>query len=317
MRSKIDIIVPVYNVGHYLAKCLDSIVAQSLNEIQIICVNDGSTDISAEILHRYSRMDSRISVLEQENKGYGAAVNNGLSAAQAEFVGIVEPDDFVDPFCFDTLLRLASVCGCVDIAKCAYNEYYDAPDGTHRIQPSLSSKIEAHLLPFRIAQYPELLIHHPSIWSAIYRRKFLEEHELRFIEAMGAAWTDNPFFISSLCLAQKIVWSNERHYYYRKTNPEASSNLKDCSIPLLRALDMLDIVEKQSIAEPVVLQSIYKRCINYIQVVTEHPAYLPSKDDILIRQVISRIPFSELRSNFFTVQEQAIHRIFNGMTSEK
>lgn len=317
MRSKIDIIVPVYNVGHYLAQCLDSIVAQSLNEIQIICVNDGSTDISAEILHRYSRMDSRISVLEQENKGYGAAVNNGLSAAQAEFVGIVEPDDFVDPFCFDTLFRLASVCGCVDIAKCAYNEYYDVPDGTHRIQPSLSSKIETHLLPFKIAQYPELLIHHPSIWSAIYRRKFLEEHELRFIEATGAAWTDNPFFISSLCLAQKIVWSNERHYYYRKTNPEASSNLKDCSIPLLRALDMLDIVEKQSITEPVVLQSIYKRCINYIQVVTEHPAYLPSKDNILIRQVISRIPFSEVCGNFFTVQEQAIHRIFNGTTSEK
>lgn len=317
MRSKIDIIVPVYNMGRYLEQCLDSIVAQSLKEIRIICVNDGSTDISAEILDRYSRMDSRISVLEQENKGYGAAVNNGLSAARAEFVGIVEPDDFVDPFCFDTLLRLASVCGYVDIAKCAYNEYYDAPDGTHRIQPSLSSKVEAHLFPFKIAQYPELLIYHPSIWSAIYRREFLEENELRFIEAAGAGWTDNPFFISSLCLARKIVWSNERHYYYRKTNPEASSNLKDCSIPLLRALDMLDIVEKLPITEPVVLQSIYKRCLNYIQVVTEHPAYLPSKDDVFIRRVVSRIPFSEVCGDFFTVQEQAIHKIFNGMTTEK
>lgn len=317
MHSKVDIIVPIYNVEQYLAQCLDSIVTQSLNEIQIICVNDGSTDTSADILHEYSCMDSRISVLEQENKGYGAAINHGLSAAHAEFIGIVEPDDFVDPFCFETLLRLASVCGNVDIAKCAYNEYFDVSDGTHRIQPSPSSKVEAHLVPFRIAQYPALLLHHPSIWSAIYRRKFLEENGLRFLEAPGAAWTDNPFFISSLCLAKTIVWSNERHYYYRKTNPSASSNLKDCSIPLLRALDMLDIVKAQQITEQVILQSIYKRCLNYIQVVTEHPAYLPLKDDILIRQVISRIPSNAVCSNFFTVQECAIHRIFDGAIPEK
>lgn len=317
MQSKIDVIVPVYNAGKYLAQCLDSLVTQSLQEIQIICVNDGSTDVSAEIIQRYARMDSRICVIEQQNKGYGAAVNHGLSVTQAEYIGIVEPDDFVDPVCFDTLFRLSTACGGVDITKCAYNEYYDAPNGTHNIRPSASSTVETHLSPFRIAQYPELLIYHPSIWSAIYKRTFLEENGLRFIEAPGAAWIDNPFFISSLCLAQKIVWSNERHYYYRKTNPESSSNLKDCSIPLLRALDILNVVETISITEPVILQAIYKRCINYIQVVTEHPAYLPSKDDILIRQVVSRIPFRDVSSDFFTVQEQAIHRIFNNAISDK
>lgn len=317
MCSKIDIIVPVYNTEQYLEQCLDSIIGQSLYEIQVFCVNDGSTDGSAEIIRRYADKDSRIHVIDQENKGYGAAVNKGLSAVRSEYVGIVEPDDFVDPFCFETLLRLASVCGGVDIAKCAYNEYYDVLDGTHTVKASPSSQVDAHLFPFRISQYPELLIHHPSIWSAIYRRKFLECNQLNFVEAPGAAWTDNPFFISSMCLAQKIVWSNERHYYYRRTNPNASSNLTDCRIPLLRALDILDIVETKQLTEPVILQAIYKRCLNYIQIVTEHPAYLPSKDDTLIRQIVSRIPFSKLCDDYFTVQERAIYKIFNGLISEK
>lgn len=310
MQSRIDIIVPIYNMGKYLEQCLDSLVTQSLRDVQIICVNDGSTDMSSEIIQRYAVADSRIRVIAQENRGYGAAVNKGLSVSQAEYVGIVEPDDFIDPICFDTLLQLASMCSNVDIAKCAYYEYYDDADGTHRIQPSASSKVETHLSPFRIAQYPKLLNYHPSIWSAIYRRKFLEDNRLAFVEAPGAAWTDNPFFIASMCLAQKIIWSNECHYYYRKTNPEASSNLKDCSIPLLRALDILDVVAKQSITELTVLQPIYKRCLNYIQVVTEHPAYFPSRHDALIRKVISRIPYSKVCGDFFTVQEQAIHKIF-------
>lgn len=317
MHSKIDIIVPIYNAERYLEQCLDSIVTQSLYEIQVICVNDGSTDLSGEIMRRYAQIDSRICVIEQENKGYGAAVNRGLSVAQAEYIGIVEPDDFVDSFCFEYLLRCASICNGVDIAKCAYNEYYDIPDGTHNVKASASSKVETHLFPFKIAQYPELLIHHPSIWSAIYRRKFLEENRLHFIEAPGAAWTDNPFFISSMCHAQKIVWSNERHYYYRRTNPDASSNLKDCSIPLLRALDMLDIAETELLTEPVILRAIYKRCLIYIQLVIEHPAYQPLKDDILIRQVVSRIPFNRVCDGYFTTQERAIHRIFSVSTSEK
>lgn len=98
MHSKIDIIVPVYNTGRYLEQCLNSLISQSLSEIQIICVNDGSTDRSDAIMQRYAYMDNRIRVIEQENKGYGAAVNHGLSVVQAEYVGIVESNDFVDPF---------------------------------------------------------------------------------------------------------------------------------------------------------------------------------------------------------------------------
>lgn len=316
LYSKIDVIVPVYNNEQYLEQCLDSIITQTLHEIRVICVNDGSTDRSSEILQKYARMDDRVCVIEQENKGYGAAVNMGLSVAQAQYIVIVESDDFIDPFCFQALLNLASVCGGVDIAKCAYNEYYDVPNGTHEIKPSLSSTVETHLFPFKIAQYPELLIYHPSIWSAICRRAFLKENQLRLVEAPGAAWTDNPFFIATMCCAEKIVWSQERHYYYRKTNPNSSSILHDCSIPLLRAMDMLDIIETEPLKDLTIFHAVYKRCLNYIQIVTENPAYQASKDDVLIRKIVSRIPYSEICGEYFTIQERAMHRIFSRLVLE-
>lgn len=311
MCAKIDIIVPVYNVEAYLPRCLNSLISQNMQELRFICVDDGSTDSCPQLLHRFADMDDRILLIRQKNRGYGAAVNNGLSVARAEFIGIVEPDDFVDPFCFERLYQIANVDGGVDIAKCAYNDFFDATDGTHQIKASDSSVIESYLSPFEIAQYPAILLYHPSIWSGIYRRNFLEEHQLHFVEAPGAAWTDNPFFISTMCLAKKIVWSNEKHYYYRRSNPSASSNLKDCSIPLMRNLDILQFVKTTRLLKPVVLQAIYKRCLIHIRVATENPAYVPEIHEPLIRQVVSQIPFSCIENDYFTEQERSLHRIFS------
>ena len=95
MDSKIDIIVPTYNVEPYLEQCLKSIVNQSLPDIRVICVNDGSTDRSLDILQHFAHTDSRISIISQSNKGYGAAINCGFSCATSQYIGIVEPDDSV------------------------------------------------------------------------------------------------------------------------------------------------------------------------------------------------------------------------------
>lgn len=202
MKAKIDVIVPIYNMEQYLSQCLESLANQSLCDIRIICINDGSTDCSLDIMQQYARTDNRFYIIDQANKGYGASVNIGLDKSQAEYVGVIEPDDFVDPFNFETLYRLATGAD-VDIAKCAYNELFDFSDGTHSIVASSSSQLESHLAPFEIDQYPDLLMYHPSIWSCIYRRDFLTANQIRFIEAPGAGWTDNPFFISTMCHAKK------------------------------------------------------------------------------------------------------------------
>ncbi|MDR0726563.1 MAG: glycosyltransferase, partial [Rickettsiales bacterium] len=92
-RPKISVIVPIYNVEKYLAKCLDSIIGQTLKEIEIICVNDGSTDNSTQILKEYATRDNRIKVIQQKNGGLSAARNTGLKHASTELIAFMDSDD--------------------------------------------------------------------------------------------------------------------------------------------------------------------------------------------------------------------------------
>ena len=94
MTVKVSVILPVYNVEKYLKECLDSILNQTLQEIEVICVDDGSTDRSLEILREYEKKDKRVIVLTQENKGAGAARNKGLAIAKGEYLSFLDSDDF-------------------------------------------------------------------------------------------------------------------------------------------------------------------------------------------------------------------------------
>ena len=116
----VSVITPIYNVERYLPECLDSLLSQTLEDIEFICVNDGSTDGSGEILRSYAARDPRIIVIEKENSGYGASMNVGLDAASGEYIGIVESDDFASPEMFETLYQLAVDHGQPDIVKSNY-----------------------------------------------------------------------------------------------------------------------------------------------------------------------------------------------------
>lgn len=105
---KVSVIIPVYNSQRFLKRCLDSIINQTLKEIEIICINDGSTDNSAEILNEYKKKDSRIVIINQENKGIGQTRNTGLNNANGEFIGFVDSDDWVDNNYFEKLYDAAN-----------------------------------------------------------------------------------------------------------------------------------------------------------------------------------------------------------------
>ena len=100
---KVSVIVPVYNVEKYLKKCIDSIIKQTLTDMEIICVDDGSTDSCPEILDEYANLDHRIKVIHKTNAGYGHAVNTGFAYAKGEYIGIVESDDYILPEMYETL----------------------------------------------------------------------------------------------------------------------------------------------------------------------------------------------------------------------
>ena len=104
---KVSVIVPICNVEKYLEQCLMSLSAQTLQEMEIICINDGSKDGSSAIAHKFAAKDTRFRVIDKENSGYGKTMNLGLSLAQGEYVGIVESDDFIEPKMFSYLYELA------------------------------------------------------------------------------------------------------------------------------------------------------------------------------------------------------------------
>ena len=104
---KVSILVPIFNVEKYLRQCLDSIVNQTLKDIEIICINDGSTDSSPAIIDEFAKNDPRIVILTKTNSGYGDSMNQGLKKATGEYIGIVESDDWVDIDMFENLYDIA------------------------------------------------------------------------------------------------------------------------------------------------------------------------------------------------------------------
>lgn len=105
-NPKVSIVIPIYNVERYLRQCLDSVVNQTLKDIEIICVDDGSTDSSPDIIKEYVDKDPRVKVITKPNSGYGNSMNRGFDMAEGEYIGIVESDDYADPDMFENSMRL-------------------------------------------------------------------------------------------------------------------------------------------------------------------------------------------------------------------
>ena len=119
---KVSVIVPVYNTAKYLKQCLQSLSVQTLKDIEIICVNDGSTDSSRQIIDHFTASDHRFKAIHKSNTGYGHSVNMGIRAAQGQYIGIVESDDFAEPDMFRSLYNAAEK-NRVDFVKGNYNTY--------------------------------------------------------------------------------------------------------------------------------------------------------------------------------------------------
>ena len=124
MKYKISVIVPVYNVELYLERCLESIVKQTLTDIQIIIVNDGSTDNSLDIIKKYAQYDDRFIVVSQENRGSSAARNKGLKIASGDFIAFVDGDDYISSEMYMTMYNSA-IKNSADVVVCQFSKFND------------------------------------------------------------------------------------------------------------------------------------------------------------------------------------------------
>lgn len=221
---KVSILVPVYNVQQYLPKCLDSILAQTLFDIEIICIDDGSTDKSGEILDDYAKKDDRFRIVHQKNGGYGKAVNTGLRIARGEYIGIVESDDFVAPDMYEKLY-LAAERNATDIAKSNYYRYWGTPKEKIKAEPLLKN-LPCDKVIHPLA-YERLFYIQPSVWSAIYSRKFLEYNKICFLETPGAAYQDTSFTFKVMAAAERAVLLKDALVYYRQDNANSSVHSKE------------------------------------------------------------------------------------------
>lgn len=213
---KLSVLVPIYNVEKYLDECLTSLASQTLKDIEIICINDGSTDNSPRILQKYAKKYPNFVVINKQNSGYGDSMNRGLEKAKGEYVGIVESDDFIESDAFEKLYNLAKK-NQADIVKANY--FYHSKDGDELHKVVKSQRLNT---PQNLADDPSILLEEPGIWSAIYRREFLKESNIKFRTTPGASYQDTGFHFKSLCAARKIIYTDEAYLHYRTDNSNSS-----------------------------------------------------------------------------------------------
>ena len=213
---KVSIVVPIYNAAKYLRGCLDSLMSQSLKSLEIILVNDGSTDDSLDIAKEYAKLDKRFKILNKYNTGYGDSMNKGIKMAKGEYIGIVEPDDFCAISMFEKLLNIAEK-NQVDIARGGY--YHYSNNETQKTEPIYMKKKKGVINPL---QDYGAFYETPAIWSAIYRRDFLEDNKIEFLNTPGASYQDAGFHFKTLACAGRIAYIDEPLYYYRVDNPNSS-----------------------------------------------------------------------------------------------
>ncbi len=220
--AKVSIIIPTYNVEQYLDQCMKSVIRQSLQDIEIVCVNDGSTDSSLDILKKYAAEDSRVVIVDQPNGGYGKAMNAGFDKATGEYIGIVEPDDYIAPEMYEDLYNTAKEHN-LDFVKSDFYRFVTKENGDIQFKYfHLSTEPEDYNRVFAPCETPEALNYVMNTWCGIYRRSFLLEYGIRHNETPGASFQDNGFFFQTFAFGRSAMIIDRAYYMNRRDNPNSS-----------------------------------------------------------------------------------------------
>lgn len=225
-KTLVSVIVPVCNVQRFLRQCLDSLTEQTMQNMQIICIDDGSTDDSLSILEEYAARDERIEVIAKPNAGYGHTMNRGLQAAKGEYIGIVESDDVAEPTMFEELYKLASQHN-ADVVKSNFFPYQT--DTFTDIDDPKDNNLGAceYGVVFDPLEKQNIFLTQPAIWSALYRREFLVKEGISFLETPGASFQDTSFNFKALAAAKRVFLTPDAFLHYRIDN--AGSSVKSLS----------------------------------------------------------------------------------------
>ena len=255
----VSVIVPVYNVEQYLPQCLDSIVNQTLKNIEIICVNDSSTDNSLNILNHYAEKDPRIKVVTQPNGGAGAARNRGLSLAAGKYLSFLDSDDFFEP----DMLELAynkAVCDKADFVVFQSDQYYTDRKEFVSVPWTLREKEIPPYTPFNHRQMTDNIfkVFVGWAWDKLYDREFVEKNHLRFQEQRTS--NDLLFVFSAVAIAKRISVVKKVLAHQRRDAKDSLSKTRENSWHCF--YDALTALRNRMISEGL-YREVEKDYINY------------------------------------------------------
>ena len=231
----LSVIIPVYNVENYLNECLDSVTSQTLDDMEIICIDDGSTDNSPDILKEYSKKDKRIKIITKENGGQATARNLGIKEAQGEYIAFVDSDDFIEPTMFEKLYTKAKDNN-LDIAMCKIatydNQTEEIKDNVWYYMLGVFRDFEKDI--FNHKDTKEFTCHIAvTPYNKIYKTTLLKENNILFPE--GLIFEDEKFFYDTYLRAKRVSIVDEFLYYYR-------INRKGSTVDTIKDNDFSDIV---------------------------------------------------------------------------
>jgi len=227
-KPKVSIVLPALNVGKYIRQCIESVLAQTLQDIEVICVDAGSTDGTLETIQEFVQKDPRVSLIKSEKKSYGYQMNIGFAAAHGEYLGIVETDDYADPDMFEKLYSRA-VENDLDVVKSGFYFYY-SKNGEKSIPNPIVSDTMANFTfcPMTYFESKREMVEFfnikPTIWSAIYKAAFIRENNILFNETPGASYQDCSFNFKVWTCAKRVQLVQECYLHYRQDNEGSSVN---------------------------------------------------------------------------------------------
>ncbi|MBE0622761.1 MAG: glycosyltransferase [Burkholderiales bacterium] len=223
MNPMLSLVVPVYNVAPFLERCMASLAAQDLDGMEIVCVDDGSTDDCPAILASYAARHAQIRVIRQENGGLSAARNTGLAHISGEYVAFVDSDDWIEPGYYRRLLDLART---KDLDMAHSNAMYHF-EGRREDRPIYLDELSTEVMPGREVLRRRLaektLLH--MVWMHLYRRDFIERLGLRFVPRLiheDVLWTTRAFLE-----AQRVAYDPTPGYFYRQRHRRPAPDTRD------------------------------------------------------------------------------------------
>ena len=222
MKPRISVIVPVYNAEQYLCNCVDSILNQQLKDIEVILVNDGSTDKSGEMCNDYEQLDKRVRVLHLENQGVSNARNRGIEIASGDYIGFVDADDWIEEKMYSSMLNEISKVN-ADVAICSYiifrensERYVGLPWKDHSIFEKKA--IAEQVMPVFVAPMDLELnskqIVMGSVWRCLFKKEVISVNKIEFDTKMTYT-EDLIFLLQFLSKSEKVLTLNTPYYHYR------------------------------------------------------------------------------------------------------